>query len=507
MNDNKRIAKNSLILYTRLIIVSICSLFTTRYILKALGADDFGLFSVVGNIIVFMAIINTIMVSTSTRFITVALGRGDINDANKQFNINLIIHFIIAIVTLLLALPLGELYIHKFINYSGDISNAIMIYRISLITSVISFIGVPYNGLLMAKEKFIVFCSIDILTAIAKLIVAIILLYYFDNKLIIYALAVGFVTAYPTIAFFFYCRKHYPKVVRLRFVKDKKRYKEVFSFSAWTALGAFATIGRQQGSALIINAFFNTIMNTALGIANTVNHFITLFSQNISKPIAPQITKSYAAGDMKRCEYLMVITSKYGFLLMLFISAVFLVEPEWILCLWLGELPEYTVTFLLLITIDSLIMSMNMGIAEVINAHGNIKLFQISINTFRLLSIVAAYFVLKAGYPPYSLFIVYIIFNIVIFFIRQWVLNRTVRFNNWILIKGAYIPSLTVFAFLLPWMLIEIPLHPLITLILMYVYLCTTILFIGLRKNEREKIFSLLQKYLNNYAKKIFIKG
>ena len=130
MNENKRIVKNSLILYARLLIVSVCSLFTTRYALKALGVDDFGLFSVVGSIIVFMAIINTIMVSTSTRFITVALGRGDIEDANKQFNVNLIIHIAIAVATLLLALPLGELYIHKFINYGGDINNAIMVYRI-----------------------------------------------------------------------------------------------------------------------------------------------------------------------------------------------------------------------------------------------------------------------------------------------------------------------------------------------------------------------------------------
>lgn len=494
MNENKRIVKNSLILYARLFIVSVCSLLTTRYALKALGADDYGLFSVVGSIIVFMAIINTIMVSTSTRFITVALGRGDTEEVNKQFNVNLIIHIVIALITLLFALPLGELYIQKFINYAGDISNAIMVYRISIISSVISFIGVPYNGLLMAKEKFIVFCSRDIFTAIAKLIVAILLVYCFDSKLLIYALTLGIATAYPTLAFTIYCNKHYPEITNLKWVKDKKRYKEVFTFSAWTAFGAVATIGRQQGAALIINAFFNTIMNTALGIANTVNHFITMFSQNISKPITPQITKSYAAGNMERCASLMVMTSKYGFLLMLFISAAFLVEPEWILRIWLGKVPEYTVTFLVLITVDSLIMSMNMGIAEVINAHGNIKLFQISINTFRLTSIIVAYLVLKAGYPPYSLFIVYIIFNVIIFFVRQWVLNRTVKFNNWILIKGSYIPSLIAFASLLPWILIDLPLAPTTTLIAMYIYLCAVILFLGLNKRERKKLTSLLRR-------------
>lgn len=500
MNDNKKIAVNSLILYARLLIVSVCSLFTTRYALKALGEDDYGLFSVVGSVIVFMAIINTIMVSTSTRFITVALGKGDIEDANKQFNINLIIHIVIAVATIVIALPLGEIYIHKFINYNGDISNAIMVFRISLISAAISFIGVPYNGLLMAKEKFIVFCSRDVFTAIVKLVVAILLVHYFENKLLIYALTLGIATAYPTIAFVIYCRKHYPEIVKLRFVRDKKKYKEVFSFSAWTAFGAVATIGRQQGAALIINAFFNTVMNTALGIANTVNHLITLFSQNISKPIAPQITKSYAAGDMTRCSTLMVMTSKYGFLLMLFISAAFLVEPEWILGLWLGEVPEYTVIFMVLITIDSLIMSMNMGIAEVINANGNIKLFQISINIFRLLSIVVAYLVLKAGCEPYSLFIVYIIFNIIIFFVRQWVLNKTIHFDNMVLVKGAYIPSVIAFASLLPWILIDMPVSPALTLVLMYIYLCIIIWNIALRKNERVKILKTLSKYVKKIS-------
>lgn len=179
---------------------------------------------------------------------------------------------------------------------------------------------------------------------------------------------------------------------------------------------------------------------------------------------------------------------------MLFISAPFLVEPKWILGLWLDDFPEYTVIFLILITIDSLIMSMNMGIAEVINANGNIKLFQISINIFRLLSIVVAFFVLKAGYAPYSLYVVYIIFNIIIFFVRQWVLNRTVKFNNMILIKGAYIPSLMSFVALTPWILIDLQIQPYITMILMYIYLCMVILFIGLNSSERRHIKNFIYK-------------
>ena len=208
-NTNKAIAINSLILYIRLAIISVCGLLYTRFSLQALGADDYGLFSVIACIITFASIINTVMIVTSNRYIAMAIGKGDINEACRTFNTNLVIHLFIALFTVLIALPIGHYYIANFVNYIGDISKAYIVFDISIIASAFSFIGVPYNGLLLAKEKFIVFCSTDVISSIVKLIFTYLLIDHFENKLVIYALITAFMTAFPTVVFWGYCRYYF----------------------------------------------------------------------------------------------------------------------------------------------------------------------------------------------------------------------------------------------------------------------------------------------------------
>ena len=316
-NTNKAIAVNSFILYIRMILTTICSILTTRYALQALGVVDFGLYSLLGGVISFVTIFNTIMLSTSNRFIAVAIGKGCVQDANEQFNVNLVVHLIIAIVTAIIALPMGDWYIHTYVNYDGDITNAIMVYNISIAASIFSFVGVPYRGLLMAKEKFIVFSSADVLVHVGKLLAAYSLLFFFEEKLFVYTFAIAIFTVIPVVVYVLYCYKHYAEITKLKLVKDKGKYKKVTSFSLWVSVGAVATIGKNQGATMLVNAFFNTIMNTAMGIANSICVYANMFSQNIIQPMAPQLTKSYAAQDYKRTDDLLLMSTKYAFLLML----------------------------------------------------------------------------------------------------------------------------------------------------------------------------------------------
>lgn len=493
-NTNKAIAYNTVILYVRLIVTAVCALFTTRFALQALGVTDFGLFSVLGSIISFIAIINTIMLSTSNRFIAVAIGKGNIDEANKAFCVNVAIHVSIAIITLLLALLVGEWYIHRFVNYAGDINAAVSVFKISIIGSVISFIGVPYNGLLMARERFSVFCLTDIILHVLKLSAVYALVYYFEEKLLWYATIVAITSALPTLVYILYCSAKYTAITKWRFVKETSRYKEVLGFSAWVAYGAIANIGKTQGAALLVNAFFSTIMNTALGIANTVNALIMNFAQNVTKPIAPQITKNYSAGNIERCNQLMIMTSKFSFLTMLVISAPFLVETEYILQLWLGEVPDYAVIFTRLIVIDALLGSLNAGVSEIIFASGKIKMYQILVNTIWLFSILAGYIVLKNGAPAFSLIMTYIIFTGIVLVVRQWVLHKTLNYNNLKLIKGAFIPSFAVVLLFLPVFLLEVSIHPLLNIFIFTLYLFTLIFIIGLDKTEREYITRIIKK-------------
>ena len=486
-NTNKAIAINSIISYGRLVVTAVCGLLTTRFALAALGVNDFGIFSVVGSIIVFISVINIIMLSTSNRFIAVAIGKGDTDEINQQFNVNLAIHAGIALIILIAAIPVGSWYINHFVNYDGGITNVKWVYNVTIIGSVIGILGVPYNGLLVAKERFLVFCLTDVVCHLIKMGAAYSLLFFFTNKLYAYTLILTSLSIIPTLVYWLYCSKVFPDLVRIKPVKDKSKYKAVFGFSVWVGYGAVATIGKAQGAALLVNAFFNTIMNTALGLANSVNSIMMTFAGNVTRAIAPQITKSYSAGNVDRSESLVCLASRISFSFMLLVSSPFLLSPELIFRLWLGTIPEYVVVFTQLLIIDALIGSLNAGIPDLIFATGKIKWYQLIVNTLFILSVVAAYFVLKAGTPAYYLIITYIVFSLIVLVVRQIVLNKVVHFNNWRLLRESYLPSFLIVLLFVPYYMFATGLNEWLRMILGIIYLVIIIWFIGIKKAERKK--------------------
>lgn len=495
-NTNRSIALNSIILYIRLIINLVCSLFATRFSLAALGVSDYGLYAVLGGIISFMSILNTIMVATTNRYISVAIGKGDVIEIREQFNVNLFIHIFIALITLVIMIPLGEWYVYHYVNYDGNMDVASKILLISLVGSVISFISVPYNGLMMAKENFITFCSVDVIVHILKLLVAYLLIDNFENKLLIYAGSLAFLTALPTLIYYVYCNVKYREITQFTLVKDIDKYKDVLSFSVWVGYGAIASVAKTQGAAVIVNMFFNTIMNTALSVANTVNSLISLLSQNVSQPIAPQLMKAYAAGNSSRCDELLVLSTKFTYLISFLVAMPLLLETEWVIKIWLGEVPAYSVVFCRLLIIDTLVTALNSGISNVIFASGKIRAYQIIINTLRLLSLVAAYFALKYGLPPQSLLIVYIAFSVIIFFSTQLVLHKTLNYDNMILWKHSYFPSFIVTIVSLSLLLFDVNCHPFINLLIYAFSVLLIILLLGFSTDERRQLFSWLKNLI-----------
>ena len=493
-NTNKAIAINSIILYVRMIITALCAILTTRFALLALGVTDFGLFSLLGGIISFILIFNTIMLSTTNRFIAVALGKGNTQEANDQFNINFTIHLALALLTLVIAFPLGDWYINNYVNYDGDLSVSTMVFRWSIIGSIISFIGVPFNGLLMAKEKFIVFCLADIVSHVLKLVVAYLLIYYFVDKIFIYAATQSVLTASSTIVYAWYCYTHYPDLTHFKVVREKDKYIKVFTFSGWVAYGAFATVGKNQGAAVLVNMFFNTAMNTALGVANSINAYIQMFAQNIANPIAPQLTKSYAAGDMQRCSHLLTLSTKLSFLVMLMISTPFLVDSEWLLGIWLDKVPDFASSFLCLLIIDALVAALYMGVSNVVFASGKIATYQFSINTLRLASIGVAYMILRLEVPAHSLFLSYIAFTTIIFFVGQIVLSRQLHFDTKDLWRNSYFPSIRTTIVCLPAFLIHLGVHPLLHITLALIYVGIVVLFLGFNKDERAYLKGIMNR-------------
>lgn len=494
-NTNKAIAVNSIILYGRMIVTVLCSVLTTRFALQALGINDFGLYSLLGGIISFVSIFNTIMLSSSNRFIAVAIGKGDEKEINEQFNVCFVIHASIAVLTFLIAFPVGDWYINRFVNYDGDISKALMVFNVSISASILSFIGVPFNGLLLAKEKFIVFCSADVIVHVGKLAVAYWLISFGDNKLLIYSIALAIFTISPVILYIVYCSRHYWEIIKFKIVKEKKKYKEILDFSLWVSIGAIAMIGKNQGAAMIINAFFNTVMNTAMGVANSISSYIVMFSHNVTQPMSPQITKSYAANDTKRTDELLLMSTKFAFFLMLIASSPFLLQPEWILKIWLGQVPPYATTFLVLMIVDNLVLSLNVGISNVIFASGKIKLYQIITSALNILSVVFGFITLYIGLPVYSLIVVYIIMSSLRVIAIQIILKVTLKYENKNILRCSYLPSLFVILAYLPVLVIRVKIHPVVSIILSLMYLISVIFFVGLKKSERSLIISKIKVY------------
>lgn len=484
-NTNKAIAINSVILYARMGINTILALFTTRYALQALGIADYGLFSVLGGIISFMNIFNTIMLSTCNRFIAVAIGKGDAKNINRTFNVNLIIFIGCALILTLLAVTVGDWYVRNKINYTGPQENVLLVYYFSIFGAILSTLGTPYNGLLIAKERFFLFSFVDVALHVLRFGVVLSLVFFFENKLFIYTMLQASTISIPPFIYWYYCKRKFPEILRFQLVKEKSAYKETLTFSGWVGFGAIAVVVRNQAAALLVNAFFNTLMNTALGIANSLNHYVTLFANSLTQPMQPQITKSYSAGDYSRTDTLLAMSIKLSFLLMLFIGIPFFVEAEWLIHLWLGQVPAYAVSFTLLLITDNIVQSFNSGISLVLFADGKIKLYQIVINLLRIFAVVAGYFVLKSGTSPEALFITYIVSSILIVFATQWCLKKTLNYNLGHLYKKAYLPSLFTVICTFPIMLIPDNIYAPFRIAISLIFYLIIVFWVGLNKTER----------------------
>jgi Na+-driven multidrug efflux pump len=495
-NSNQSIAINSIVMYVRLIIVSVCGLLYTRFALQALGVVDYGMVVLVGGMVALMAVSNSIMISVSNRFMSIAIGKGDIEEANKTFNVNLVIHFLIAILTVLLAIPFGHWYIANYVNYAGRMQDVYLVCDISIIASAISFIGVPYNGLQLARERFFVYCSTDVGAALLKLVITWLLIDHWENKILIYALTMAVMTAYPTVVFILYCKHHFPDIVRFRLVREIKAYWKVLNFSFGVGIGTAMAMVKSQGVQLITNAFFNTTINSAIAVANVVNQFIQMFAFNISKSIAPQIYKSYATNDEDRYTYLVCLSSRLTFMVMLMVALPFLLIPETLFGIWLKEIPEGALLFSRLMIIDLLIISLNSGITDIIFASGKIYTYQIIVSTLVGLAVVTGYFAVKMGFGSESLIYCYILFSFITFLIRPIILLHEIRFKIIRLIKDSYIPVFLISLLIAPTFLFRHHLNAWILLISAMFWYMAVVWLAGLNRHEREAIIHKIREKL-----------
>lgn len=453
--SNKLILKNSAFLYARMIAVTLIGLFTSRLVLKALGVSDYGLYNVVGGLVAMMAFVNTVMVSTTYRFIAYESGKLDGN-VNKVFNVSLLIHVGIALLVLVLAFSLGLFYVYRYLRVPpGRLPAAVFVFSFSIVNTVCIILATPFQGLLIAREKFSVTVPIEISTKLLNLGLVFLLGYLPGDRLKTYAIFVTLVHALNPILYVLYCLRAYREDVRWRLYRQWPLYREMLGFSGWIMLGAGAAMGEHQGSALIINRFFGTVMNASFGIANQVGGMLRMFTHGLSHAVVPQITKSYSSGDKDRSSRLVMLASKYSFLLFLMPALPVLLETEYILRIWLGAVPAYTATFVRIMILVELIKSAKAGLASYIQASGNIKWFQIVTSCITLSSLPLAYLAFKQGAAPYTISLFFAATSLLNLVVELWMMRKLLNYDTGLYLRRYLSRMLLILALCLPLVLLR----------------------------------------------------
>lgn len=501
ISNNRKIAKNSLLLYIDLIVSALLWFVASRFLLEALGVKDYGLYNVVGGIVVLLNVVNTAMISTSYRYIATELGKFDGNP-NRIFNTCLVIHIIIAAAIIVLGLPVGIYYINHYLNVEGsNVADAIFVYHISIITCAISTFLVPYLGLVTASENFSFKVIVNISRGLIRFVLIFILLYTIGNRIRIYSIFALIPEIIVAIAYITYSYKRYYSIVKFKFYKDTHLYKEISGFAWWVLVGTSARICKAQGASLLINFFFGTVLNAALAISNTVNSFVNTATSSLTQAAGPQITKSISSGESKRSLDLAIYISKYSFILMLLVCMPFIWQTDFILSLWLTTVPENTPIFIKLILIETLIGCLGAGVSTLYEAYGKIRLFQISTSIIFISSILFGYLGYRFGLPPYSLLVIYCLMTLLDRIISCILLKYILKIDVKRLINFSYLNSMKLVLLSLPLIIINNwfsqGFHAFAIMVFSELILIGIIGKFGLNSLERGKLIQLVQRNKN----------
>lgn len=500
-DNNKRIARNTLIVYARLIVTTIIGLFSSRFVLQVLGVSDYGLYNVVAAVITMFSFLTSSLSSTSIRFINFEQGKNN-GDVNRVFNECLVLHILFAIGTLIVLESLGIFYIHNYLNVpTGRETDAMFVFQISTILACVGLIAVPYNSLFVVFEKFSVIAIVDVIFTIIKFMAVFILLYYEGDALRIYAVSMALLSLLNLSVFVFLSLRNWPEVLRWRFVRGRSNYKEMFVFNNYNLLGTTSLMIRNQGSNILINYFFGTIVNAAYAVSFSVQNYIVSFVGNFDSASAPQITQRLGSGDKERSLFLTTYTCRICILLTLLLLFPIYYELDFILYIWLGDnVPEGTTTFCKCTLMVALASSTSGGIVQLINATGKLKWFVIQYTVLYVCALIGGLILFKIGFPPYTIILLYCVADVISRFNQLFLLHKYIQLNLSSFFKKAYLKPIIVlifgFAYLLfqNILLIDSVMFHLCDLFLSFLYLICIIYFFGLYDNERELLLSCVSR-------------
>ena len=442
-SENKRIVKNTLMLYFRQILILLTSLYTVRIVLQALGAEDYGIYNVVAGTVTMFGFLTNSLAGASQRFFSFELGQGNCESLQKIFSLMLAIYILLAITILFFAETVGLWFVkNKLTIPATRINAAVWVYQASIFSFIISILTTPYMAAIIARENMKIYAYASVIEAILKFLVAL-SLSFMPDKLIAYGFLLLIITFLNTAVYRIYCGKHY-KECHFVFYWDKEKFKEIVSYSCWNLFGSSISIIKNQIMNILLNIFFNPVVNAARSISVQVNNAVNSFAGNFTTAMRPQIIKQYAAGKNDKAIQLVFYGCKYTFFLMYIFALPLILEMNYILKLWLSRPPEMAVIFTRLALIDVVIASVSYQIMTLAQATGKIRLYQSVVGGILLLNLPVSYIVLKLGAAAYSVMIVAIVISIVATIIRLLILRLLVSFSIKKFLRDCILPIFSV---------------------------------------------------------------
>jgi len=504
--DDKRLAKNAFFMYVRMAITMLVGLYTSRVVLRVLGVEDYGLQNVIGGIIAMFAVLNSALVNTTSRFITVSLAKDDTQDTRQIFNMTLLMHFMVGLLLVVLGETVGLWYLHtKLVIPEGREIAAEWLYQITVISAFLSTLMVPFNAAIVAHEKLNVYALLQIVDVFLKLGIVFLLQVVSFDKLIFYSGLTFIVTILDFIVYYVYCHTRFLEI-KFMFFWDWSIFRDIIRFIGWALVGNFSSMFYTQGINLMLNAFCGPAVNAARGIAVQVELVVKQFANNVQVSINPQILKSHSVGDLTRMHSLVCASSRYCFYLLFLITLPIMFEAEFILHLWLGQVPEHTVNFIRLILIVVLLDAFINPMFTANLATGKLNTYYIPVFSCSFSFMFITYFAIKQTRVPESVFLCYLLLNILGVVVRVFVMNKQIRLTPLTYMKKVVSPTLlvTVLSVIPPllchnlirgdWMRFTITIFVSFLSILIFVY------YVGITNNEK----SFAVQYIRTKVKAVF---
>ncbi|MEA9414113.1 lipopolysaccharide biosynthesis protein [Flavobacterium sp. PL02] len=500
--NSRTIAKNTVFLYIRMFFTMGVTLYTSRIILNTLGVEDYGIYSVVGGIITLFGFFNSAMTSATQRFLSFDIGKNDSEQLKKTFNATLNIHIIIGLLILVLAETFGLWFVNNTLNLPAERMTAVnWVYQFSIFTFFLGIIQVPYDALIIAREKMGIYAIMSFVEVILKLIIVYLLVIFSFDKLILYAGLLFLVAFIIRMSHKIYCKRYYSES-RYQFYFEKELYHKLIAYSGWNLFGNIASVARGQGINVILNLFFGTVLNATYGITLQVQSAVSLFVTNFQMAVNPQIIKNYAQGNIEQSKKLIFQSSKFSYFLMFLIVCPIVYNIDFILEFWLKKTPEYISIFVILCLISLLIDCISGPLITGSQATGKIKWYQIIIGSLIFLSLPISYFFIRLYKDPVVVFYVMISINILSLIFRLFFLKKMLSFNITLFVKRVLFKIFVVTAlsnFLIISVLHFLSIENQFMLFLIkssfIVFICVLIIYIiGLEKQEK----ILISKYIFN---------